>query len=149
MARVVIEPHMFGEEWFSPVKEELVKCSNVRFAYCGIDKERNEISKVRDAARFFKLMGDLKRRDDAHLPTASRHFEEVTQHAVWKSNGCCDDGHLFALVKALPTPYVFSKDHRLAACRDCLAGNLDSSFTRFSVISTQATYQANRNNIMA
>jgi hypothetical protein len=150
MVRIAIDPHMFGEEWFTSVRGELVRCRGVRFAYTGVSKERVELSKQRDALRFYKLMGDSKRRDDAHEPTIVRYYSELTSHETWLANSkLCDDGHLFALVRALPTDYVFSKDDRMAKCRDCLSGKISSSYLKFSVIKSHHSYLDVRSNIIS
>lgn len=150
MARVAIDPHMFGEEWFRHVRAELVRSKNVTFAYSGLKKEGLELSKQRAALFFFKLMGELKRRDDASIPHVEKNMSEITSHQSWKKNARhCDDEHTFALVRTLPTPYVFSCDLRLAKCRGCISGKIDSRFTRFSVISSLEVYNSNRAQILA
>lgn len=139
--RVIIDPHMFGESWFGQIRNDLVRSKKVRFAYGGLPKETVELSKQRAALEFFKLMGKIKRRDDAHKPTIERFHDELIASAAWVSNSnCCDDSHTFSLVRALPARYVFSKDDRMARCRDCLSGCVDATFLRFAVIGNESSY---------
>lgn len=145
MARVAIDVHMFGEQWFGAVRQELVRSENVRFAYSQLNKATTELSRVREAAKFFKLMGDVKRRDDAHTETVARFHDQITSQVAWKRNhGRCDDGHVFALVRTLPTPFVFTLDVRMAQCRDCLSGKIDAAFLRFSIVKSPDNYNALR-----
>ncbi|WP_127049194.1 hypothetical protein [Pseudorhodobacter sp. E13] len=139
--RVIIDPHMFGESWFVQIRRDLVRSNKVRFAYGGLPKEQIELRKQRAALEFFVLMGKMKRRDDAHQATIERFHDELISSKAWVSNsGCCDDSHTFSLVRALPARYVFSKDNRMARCRDCLSGCVDATFLRFSVIGNELSY---------
>lgn len=150
MARVFIDPHMFGEQWFLEIKGDLVRAPSVRFAYSGLRQEGLELSKKRAALEFFQLMGKAKKRDDANPEVCERNQGELISNGGWLSNrSTCDDPHIFSLVKTLPTPYVFSCDSRMASCRDCLSGNLDSEYLRFSIIQTRQIYLRLKQSILA
>ncbi len=150
MARVAIDPHMFGELWFNVAVDELIKSGSVRFAYSGIPKEGMELSKRRDAMRFFKQVGDIKRRDDAHEETCRRFWEALLIEPAWdRHKKVCDDAHLFSLVRTLPTEFVFSKDIRIAKCRDCLNGKVEAGYLRFALISSEALFRKRKKDIMS
>jgi hypothetical protein len=150
MARVAIDPHMFGEIWFKEVIKELMKSGCVRFAYSGLPKEIIELSKQRDALRFFKSVGEIKRRDDAHEATCSRYYNALLIEPAWqKHKAVCDDAHLFSLVRTLPTEFVFSKDIRLSKCRDCLNGTVEAEYLRFSLISNEDVFRKRKREILS
>ena len=150
MARVAIDPHMFGELWFKAASEELIKSGSVRFAYSRLPKEGIELSKQHAALRFFKIVGEIKRRDDAHEGTCSRFCEALLTEPAWdKHKKVCDDAHFFSLVRTLPTEFVFSKDIRLAKCRDCLNGLVEAGYLRFSVISSEALFRKRKRAILS
>lgn len=150
MARVAIDPHMFGEAWFAEIRGELLKSRNVRFSFSGLLQEHIEISRRKDVLTFYKLVGELNRRDDAHQPTAKRNEENLVVDQHWVQNkSICDDPHIFALVKSLPTKYVFTLDLRMVKCRDCLRGKIDNNYLRFSAITTATAYESNRVDILA
>lgn len=149
MVRVAIDPHMFGESWFADAARELLRSSSVTFSYSGLPKAISEISRRRDALNFFKHVGSIRRREDANADSCGRYHSDLTNSSSWRSNSqVCDDGHIFALVRALPTKYVFSCDDRLAKCRDCLSGSVDASYLRFSVIHSERVYAANKKAIL-
>ena len=149
MARITIDPQAFGEAWFTEVVKELVDSPNVRFSYSGLPKEGGELSACRKALEFFKKIGDLNRRDDAHRATVEMCLEEVTSSTIWASNAkYCDDGHYFALHAALPTPYIFTRDKRMAHCRKCLSGHLDKKFIGFAVVGDASTYKKLKSRIL-
>jgi hypothetical protein len=150
MARVAIDPHMFGELWFNAVQEELIKSGTVRFAYSKLPKEGMELSKRRAALQFFKQVGEMKRRDDAHEETCSRFCKALLTEPAWDRNKkVCDDAHFFSLVRTLPTEFIFSKDIRMAKCRDCLNGKVEAEYLRFSLISSEALFRKRRYDILA
>lgn len=150
MARVAIDPHMFGELWFNAVREELIKSGSVRFAYSRLLKEGMELSKQRAALQFFKLVGEIKRRDDAHVETCKRFCEALLTEPAWgEHREVCDDAHLFSLVRTLPTEFVFSKDVRMAKCRDCLNGKVEAGYLRFSLISSEALFRKRKHDILS
>lgn len=149
MARVALDPHIFGEIWFNEVKSELIMNNNVRFSFSGLPQEGLEMSRRRDILAFYKQVGALRRRDDAHKETAERNHGNLAANTHWIQNRrVCDDPHIFALVKSLPTRYVFTRDLRLVQCRDCLNGRVDADYLRFAAITTKESYKSNRVGIL-
>lgn len=155
MARVFIDAHMFGEAWFKEVIKELIKCKRVSFSYGEIDKLNTEISRVRKALEFFKIARELRddnnksRRVDASPQDMTYHEEYIKRQNCFTSCNDCDDPHVFALIYAKPTPYVFSMDKRMAKCRDTINTAIDSRYCNFIIVSSDSTYRTHKHAILA
>lgn len=150
MARVFIDCHMFSQLWFKEILPELVNSHSVTFVYSATNKLSVELSKVRQALNFYKLVAGLKgqsgksRLDDAHDPTVNRHVEYLENNPAFIECECCDDSHIFAIVYSKPTKYVFSHDTRMAKCRDHINKSIDKKYCDFIIISQQSVYKAHR-----
>lgn len=149
MARVYIDPHMFSEDWFKCVLGELLKCSNVVFSYGESQKILREFAKVRQALEFYKMVGRLRRRHDADANDLENHQNIIESTDCYKECGHCDDSHIFALIYVKPTPYVFSKDARMAKCRDIVNKHMDKRYCNFIVLSSDPIYRKHRSAIMS
>lgn len=155
MARVFIDVHMFAEGWFKSILEELRANKNVTFTYSPIPKLEGELAKVRAAVDFFKAIGNLKdsggasRRDDAPVDEVEHHYNLLETTDCFARCPACDDPHIFAIIYVKPTKFVFSKDIRIAVCRDTINRSLDRRYCRFIVISKVTTYEAHKAKILS
>lgn len=155
MARVFIDAHMFSEGWFKDILQELIGCQNVEFVYANVTKLNAEMSKVRQALEFLKIAGVLKKPDKSPRRIEASPIEVEKQQTLLESMKCftkcadCDDPHIFALIYVKPTPYVFSKDARMARCRDEINKTVESRYCKFIVISTAQTYAAHRHSVLS
>ena len=149
MARVFIDCHMFSQEWFKTVLKELVDKDSVMFVYGGSSRLANELARVRDALRFFKLVGDLRRRIDADVIEIERHIRIIEADKNYKTCQECDDSHIFSIIYVKPTPYVFSMDARMARCRDKINKTLDKRYCNFIVISDVDVYNCHKVHILS
>lgn len=148
MARVFIDVHMFSVEWFNKVLPELIRAESVRFSYGLTRKLLGEQEKVKKALEFYKLMGALGKRDDADQAEIERRVEFLEAHESWISCGACDDPHIFAIVFAKPTRYVFSQDARIATCRSVMTQVVDNRYCRFRLVGNEANYLEHRPHIL-
>ncbi|MFG6586080.1 hypothetical protein [Sulfitobacter sp. MOLA879] len=149
MARIFVDVNMFGESWFGNCLQELIKAPNVRFSYSNSEKFTQENEHCFKALRFYKLVGDMGKRDDApatHLETHISHLEGLER---WQNEAACDDAHIFALVFLLPTPFVLSKDKRMARCRGCINPQVDKKYCQFALIGDRAIYDKHRAKILS
>lgn len=142
MARVLIDTCVFGQSWFVKVVEDLISNPKVRFAYTPHGKMTQEHNLK--LASFYKRLGDIKRRDDVPERAAERHIKALETSETWKSEEACDDPHIFAVVRELPTPFVFTSDTRIAKCRTCMQRVIDSRYCDFRLISRKANYDEKR-----
>jgi hypothetical protein len=155
MARVYIDPHMFSEAWFQGVLGDLVKCTKVIFSYGESKKMSGEISKVRQALAFYKMVGQLRttsnqpRRHDADKKDLEDHQNILEGMKCYKDCTHCDDAHIFSLVYLKPTPYIFSKDQRMAKCRGELNKHVDKRYCNFIVISTDEIFKVHKNAVLS
>lgn len=150
MARVFIDSHMFGLTWFRAILPELTNNDKIIFSYGHSKKLAGELTRVRDALRFYKQMGALKsadgrkRRDDANPNEIAEHIEIISSSASYKSCSACDDAHIFAIVRLKPTRYIFSEDERMARCRNEIRKSLDRKYCNFIIVSSDIVYQTHR-----
>lgn len=155
MTRVFIDPHMFSQDWFPPVLTELLNSQGVVFVYAMCAQGRAELSQVRQALAFQKLVLNKKdRRGRARgvLIDESRlrpHLDYLAAHHIFDGCGECDDPHIFALVRVIPTPYIFSHDRRMAGCRDQINRHVDRRYCGFVVISREQVYEHHRHAILS
>lgn len=154
MPRIYIDPHMFSDAWFKEILKELLGCTSVTFSYAASNKITGEISKVRQALAFYKMVGGLKvgsksRRDDADSQEIEKHQRMLENLRCYSDCSDCDDAHIFALVYLKPTPYIFSKDHRMAKCRDKINKHIDKRYCNFIIISDKNVYGKHRRVIIA
>lgn len=149
MAKVIIDPHMFSESWFNDhTLKLLIECKNVDFVYSQANVALTEMSKVRKAIQFYKLMGDQKK---LVLLTSDDHdkcLDFLKNCVEWCDCNACDDPHIFAMVRHNPKSFVFSKDRRLATCRDKVRKVVPKEFTQFSLIMTKEIFEMNSPKIM-
>lgn len=149
MARVFIDVNLFSAAWFEPVLSELSRAKAVRFAYSEQKQMIAEHEKVRKALTFYKTMGERKQRDDVPGDTCQKRIKELEAHPNWiKNKASCNDSHIFSLVYELPTPYVFSADTKIAACRGCMQNVVSNKYCDFIIISKQDTYNEHRQKIL-
>lgn len=154
MARIFIDAHMFSEAWFPEILREMIASNRVTFVYGEIDKLTIEISKVRQALNFYKAVKNLKtadncsRRVDAARDVLEARCDILSNERCFVDCTDCDDPHIFALIYVKPTRYVFSRDARMARCRDTINPYVESRYCRFRVISTEAVYRSHRQRIL-
>ena len=150
MARVFIDGHMFGDEWFKTILPDLIDNDRVIFSYGKSAKLDGEHAKARAALSFYKLIGGLKtadgrkRRDDADAVELARHIELISSCDAYRSCAACDDAHIFAIIRLKPTPYVFSHDSRMAQCRGEIIKVVAREYCDFRVISSDQIYQQHK-----
>jgi predicted nucleic acid-binding protein len=148
MARVFIDCHMFSEEWFKSVLGELLNKDSVTFVYSESTKMMKELSKVRAALQFYKIVGEKKRRNDADTEEVEKHTKVVENDENYDSCSDCDDSHVFAMIYVKPTPYVFSMDARMARCRDRINKSMNKRYCDFIVISDKNIYGDHKSKII-
>lgn len=154
MARIFIDCHMFSEAWFAEPLEEMLKAPNVFFVFGLSRKHNEERAKVRKALEFYKLIGMLKsadgtiRRIDTSAAELAPHEDFLSNQQCFSNCNHCDDPHIFALVYLKPTPYVFSKDARIAKCRSIINKTIDKRYCQFSVIVNLKLYERHRQKIL-
>lgn len=155
MARVFIDGHMFGVEWFKQALTEMLRSDNVVFIFGRHEKLDGEIGRVRDALAFYKMAGQLKtktgarRRDDVNAEEFGTRIDHLVASPAYNSCAACDDPHIFALVWLRNTPFVFSCDLRLAVCRNHLRKSVDNRYCNFRVIANVQVYGDHRHAILA
>lgn len=154
MARVFVDTHMFGEAWFVDTLKDLINCDKVIFVYGEIKKLDDEISRVRSALEFWKIIRALRTKSSkpraVEVPNdeLNRRHREISENEHFVRCKDCDDPHIFALVFAKPTPFVFSMDHRMARCRSTIRTFVDRRFCQFIVIADPIVYNSHRAQIL-
>lgn len=148
MARVFIDGHMFGCDWFLEVLPTLLSSKNVRFAYAPSQKLLGELGRVRKGLEFYRRMGDIGRRDDAPQVEAEGHIRFLTSQRVWVDCSDCDDAHIFAIVFLKPVAFVFTEDSRIARCRDRINSEVSGRYCGFSLIKSSANFKIHRSAIL-
>lgn len=154
MARVFIDIHVFGESWFQSVLPELIRSEKVRFSYPCSKKFKVEGEKCRKALEFYKLMGATRlsdgtsKREDTEPKRQSAAEAVLLQNPTFAACDSCDDPHIMALVAIKPTPFVFSKDKRIAKCRRTIGRAVERKYCRFSVISSGELYTRHKERIL-
>ena len=150
MAHVIIDRSIFSHEWFRPVRGELLKNRNVRIIYSKAYEAFDSIRNYRDLFEYFKAAHKLNKREDVDYEQCAIQIDFLRQHQAWLSNStCCDDPHIFSLVYLKSCRFVFSMDHRLAACRDAINPYIKSEYCRFIIISSPDTYTKHRQSIIS
>lgn len=148
MARVLIDSQMFSADWFASILTEMVDSPKVIFVFSNCEKGIREISKVRKAIEFRKLMIGMRRAKETPSNETEMHVAELLNSEQFKNCNHCDDPHIMAAIYLNPTKFVFSKDTRMAKCRDHLSGKIDRRYCDFIVISKKGLYFAHRQNIL-
>jgi hypothetical protein len=149
MARVLIDVSVVGQSWFADIVNELLKSKSVRFAYTDHPLFSEEMNKSRKMLELHQLAGKLNRRDDISAAACDIHVQTLSAEPVWESEEACDDPHIFAINYLKPVAYVFTHDTRIAKCRDCINGTLDSKYAGFSLVANRNNYDQNRHYIHA
>jgi len=155
MARAFVDINVFSEDWFSPILKELMTSKNVIFTYGHSEDFDREFGKARKALEFYKLIGQLKtsRGEKRRLDVSSEEIEPQIQYLLGQQcfveSKDCDDPHIFSLIYAKPTKYVFSMDMRMARCRDHINRSIDNRYCDFIVIGDADIYRRHRQAIMA
>ncbi len=148
MARVLIDPQMFSVDWFSSILKEMVDSPKVIFAFSNCEKGIREISKVRKAFEFRKLMTNMRRVKETPSNETEAHVTLLLNSEQFKNCRHCDDPHILAAIYLNPTKFVFSKDTRMAKCRNHLSGKIDKKYCDFIVISKKVLYDSHRPRIL-
>lgn len=147
--------NVFSEDWFAPILKELVDCKNVVFTYGHSKDFDREFSKARKALEFYQRIGQLKtnsgekRRLDVLSQDIDPHVEFLLNQQCFSGSSDCDDPHIFSLLYAKPTRYVFSMDMRMARCRDHINQFIENRYCDFIVIGDAGIYRRHRQAIMA
>jgi hypothetical protein len=149
MARVFVDVSLFGEGWFQVARRDFDTAPAVKLVYAGVEKLEKEHEKALSVKRYFKLMADRGRVEFLDFVEVQRHIDLLESHVVWRGEESCDDPHIFAIVFSRATPFVFSTDKRIAKCRGCLRGEVDSRYCRFVVISNERVYDRHKRQILA
>lgn len=153
MSRIFIDPNMFSTLWFQEILPELVESKNVFFVFGHSVKHISERSKVRQALNFFKMIGSMKSAngESRRIDVSDQDIQPL--EAALSSLPCflncshCDDPHIFALIYAKPTPYVFSTDLRIAKCRKVIIKEVDNRYFQFIVVPSAPVYNDHRHAI--
>lgn len=148
MARVLIDTHMFSTDWFASILSEMIASPKVIFVFSNCEKGIQEISKVRKAFEFRKLMTNLRRVKETSSTETETHVTILMNSEQFKNCKDCDDPHIMAAIYLNPTKFVFSKDTRMAKCRKHLSGKIDRRYCDFIVISTETLYVLHRPHIL-
>lgn len=154
MARVHIDVNMISVAWFTPVLEELIKCDRVQFVVGNSATFKKELGKARKLLQVYRVLRDMRavgnnlKKLDANIAELERHEAFIAGQSCFIASSDCDDPHIFALVHAKPTKYVFSTDKRLASCRDYINNHVDSRYCKFIVVSALGVYQEHRQAIL-
>lgn len=155
MARAFVDINVFSEDWFTPILKELSQSKNVIFTYGHSTDFDREFGKVRKALEFFQRIGQLKtanggkRRLDVYSKDIEPQVEFLLGQQCFSGSSDCDDAHIFSLIYAKPTKYVFSMDMRIARCRDHINQYVDNRYCDFIVIGNPEIYKRHRQDIMA
>lgn len=149
MARVFVDVCIFGERWFAQCLDELIKSKNVRFAYSPVDKLVDEHERTLTAKRFFKLMGDLGRRDDAPQADVQKHIDFLENNASWAAEKDCDDPHIFGLAFEKPVLFVITRDNDIANCRKCMNKVVNKRYCNFRLICSEANYEEHKHEVLS
>lgn len=149
MARVLIDCHMFSSGWFGPILNELQSMDGVIFIYSEEVKLQSEYEKVRIALQFIKIMKDKGRVIEVDSIATKLRRETIEAQELWTSCSSCDDSHIFAVVYESRLKYVFSKDKRIASCRNVINRVLDNRYCQFIVVSSDDIYRKHRHRILA
>lgn len=147
MARVIIDTCIFGDKWFKETLDKLIDDDKVQFTYTSHEKMMGEHENAPKLLAFYKRMGDRNRRIDAAPDATGRHMAKIEGHPEWQAAPECDDPHMFAIVYLKPTRYIFSKDTRMAKCRDCMNKHINGKYCNFRIISSKKVYEQLRNEI--
>jgi len=149
MAKTIVDASAFSRDWFKAVIADILQNHpRVKFVFTTHERMLSEMERNGDYARLFKVLEGDKRRIVVSPDEFSRYYSEVTATVAWTSNHkLCDDGHIFALVRARNVPYVFSVDGRMAKCRGCLRGKVDRKYAAFVLVASESTYDANKHAI--
>lgn len=149
MARVFVDPHMFGCDWFGFILPELEGSKRVRFLFSNCAKGRKELQSYRKALEFERLMRARGRAVSADSSLVEAQVEYLNSHGEFRACRDCDDPHIMAAIYIHPTKYVFSEDKRLAGCRSRMTGVVKSRYCSFVVIGTSSVYQYHRSSILS
>lgn len=151
MAKTIVDASAFSCSWFKEVLPEILESEEkVKFVFTNHRRMVEEIEKNGDYARLFKVLEGDPRRIVVKEEEFERYYLELTNAETWlRHRKDCDDGHIFALVRARNVKYVFSVDARMAKCRGCLRNKLDRKYASFLVVGTKEIYLEKRHMITA
>ena len=149
MAKVFIDVGAFGESWLQDKLQELIDCEMVVFSYAATRKFRQEHEKCLKAQQFYKLMGEIGKREDANPADVQKNSNYLESLREWKAEKDCDDPHIFALVSVKPTKYIFTTDSDIANCRTCINRIVDRRFCNFRLICSETNYKAHKPKIVS
>ena len=147
MTRIFVDLSVVGQKWFSDIVAELLNSNNIRFAYTDHPKLAEEQERAKKLKQIYKLAGIANKRDDAPIEDCEKHVLKLNADQKFDKEEACDDPHIFALNYLQPIDYVFAADKRIAKCRDCMSGHLDSKYGGFSLVSSKENYSQNRGKI--
>lgn len=148
MGRVFIDPHMFSEEWFKSILPELMKSPKVSYLFSNCEQGMRELGKVRIALQFKASMKKIGRAIEADPSEVERHVILLTKNKSFVDCDHCDDPHIFAAIYIHPSKYVFSKDARLAKCRDKMNKIINKKYCSFIVIASNSVYNRHKSHIL-
>lgn len=149
MSRVLIDVSALSLSWFkSEAWPELANAKGVVFLYSEHAKYSEEVKKTPALLYFLKLMGEKGRRLDVDKERCENLSSALEANAAWKGEGACDDPHLFSIVHEKPSAYVFTSDHRIAKCRNCIRRHVSKEYCKFKTITRQKAYSAHRRSII-
>jgi len=148
MARVHVDVCVFGKSWFNKIYDDLVKSENVIFTYSPSSKFIEEHEKATNAAKFYKLMKDMGKREDADADDVQEHSNYLESFDEWNAERDCDDPHIFSLVFVKPTKYIITSDEDIANCRRCINRVVNKRYCNFRLICSEANYNHHKNDIL-
>jgi hypothetical protein len=149
MARATIDASVIGDNWFQNLSGEILKLRGLDFVY-GLDqKTLGEHERSKKLGQFYALASRLGREVIA-VPAdeVERHMAVLADNVAWKNEGACDDPHIFAIVYERNVRYVFTREHRLAACRDCIIRSVGNKYCNFVLIRSEQIFREHRHHMI-
>ena len=148
MARIYIDPHMFGEKWFSELIQPILSSRRSEVIYSRAVTFQTELSRTRKAVEFYRLASSLNLVRIIDRNVVDSEIQRICELDAWRIAECCDDPFVFAASSMAPIDYVISKDQRIAHCRRLMNRILGKGHRSFAVVSTEKTFNAHKSKII-
>jgi hypothetical protein len=151
MAKMLVDASAFSRAWFKELLVDvLLATESVKFVFTTHERMVAEIDRNGDYARLFKVLEGDPRRIVVPPAEFERYYNEVTGEGEWaRHRDLCNDGHIFALVRARNVRFVFSTDKKLGRCRGCMRGHLDRKFCAFTILSDKRNYDSHAAQVLS
>lgn len=151
MAKVIIDASAFSLDWFRrKLADDLLSNPKVKFVFSTHDRMMREIEKNEQYAKLFRVLEGDSRRVVVSEQEFDRLVEPLTSAGIWTENSkICDDEHVFVLVRSKRARFVFTKDSRMARCRDCIRSSVKSEYCSFVALIKEKAYLDHREQILS